>query len=80
MQELNEQVAEEVTEQNDAQSLEQEVENVIDETKFDSAGDDSVMKIDLSQPPPVNEEVVEKKRKYRTRGCRRRTTCNGRSN
>ena len=61
MQELNEQVAEEVTEQNDAQSLEQEVENVIDETKFDSAGDDSVMKIDLSQPPPVNEEVVEKK-------------------
>ncbi len=32
----------------------------IDESKFDSAGDDSVIKIDLSQPPPSSkEEVVE---------------------
>ena len=61
MQELNEQVAEEVTEQNDEQSLEQEVENVIDETKFESAGDPDVIKIDLSQPPPVKEEVAEEK-------------------
>jgi hypothetical protein len=59
MEELNEQVTEEVTEENNEQSLEQEVENVIDETKFESAGDDSVLKVDLSQPPPIAEEVVE---------------------
>jgi len=61
MEELNEEVVEETTEQNDEQSLEQEVENVIDETKFESAGDPDVIKIDLSQPPPVGEEVVEEK-------------------
>ena len=61
MEELNEEVTEEVTEQDNEQSLEQEVENVIDETKFESAGNDSVIKVDLSQPPPVGEEVVEEK-------------------
>ena len=32
----------------------------VDESKFDSAGDDSVMKVDLSKPPtPVEDEVKE---------------------
>ena len=59
MEELNEEVVEETTGQQEDQSLEQEVESVIDETKFDSAGDDSVLKVDLSQPPPIAEEVIE---------------------
>jgi hypothetical protein len=45
--------------------MEQNVENVVEETtqdqvvetkadesKFDSAGDDTILKVDLSQPPP----------------------------
>jgi hypothetical protein len=31
----------------------------VDESKFESAGDDSVLKVDLSNPPAVEEEVVE---------------------
>jgi len=33
------------------ETVEQTVENTIDESKFESAGDDSVMKVDLSKPP-----------------------------
>jgi hypothetical protein len=47
--ELNEEVVEETTEQQEEQPLEQEVEDVIDETKFDSAGDESVIKVDLDR-------------------------------
>ena len=38
--EQNEEVVEETTEEQKDQPIEQEVENLIDETKFDSAGDD----------------------------------------
>ena len=48
-------------EQEELQGVNQEQqENQIDESKFESAGDDSIIKVDLSQPPPVKEEVVEK--------------------
>ena len=50
--------------------MEQELENVeetqqeestqeVDESKFESAGDDSIIKVDLSKPPVVEQEVVE---------------------
>jgi len=50
--------------------MEQELENVeevqqeettqeVDESKFESAGDDSIIKIDLSKPPVVEQGVVE---------------------
>ena len=64
--EQNEEVVEETTEEQNDESLEQEVESVIDETKFDSAGDDSVFKVDLDSPPPQTEqkeEVVEQEEK-----------------
>ena len=53
MEEENEKVIEEITQ-------DQTVETV-DESKFESAGDDSIMKVDLSAPPPeqkVETEVV----------------------
>jgi len=47
-------------EQEELQEVNQEQqENQIDESKFESAGDDSVIKVDLSQPPPVKKEVTE---------------------
>ncbi len=56
--ELNEEVTEEVTDsveettdENTEQPVEEVVEETIDESKFDSAGDDSVIKIDLDSPP-----------------------------
>ena len=62
--EQNEEVVEEITEQPIEQSNEQPIEEVVEETmdesKFESAGDDSILKVDLSQPPPIKEEVVEK--------------------
>ena len=42
MEEKDEQVVEETT---------QESTNQVDESKFESAGDDSVIKVDLSKPP-----------------------------
>jgi len=57
MEELNEEVVEETTEQQEEQPLEQEVEDVIDETKFDSAGDESVIKIDLDNTPKQEQNV-----------------------
>mgnify|MGYP003645602792 CR=1 FL=1 len=53
MEEENEKVVEEITQ---GQTVE-----TVDESKFESAGDDSVMKVDLSAPPPeqkVETEVV----------------------
>jgi len=42
---------------NDAveETVDQPVENTIDESKFESAGDDSVIKVDLSKPPVTQE-------------------------
>ena len=56
MEEENEKVVEEIT---------QETTEQVDESKFESAGDDSVLKVDLSAPPPeqkVETEVVAEKK------------------
>jgi hypothetical protein len=66
--ELNEEVVEETTssaEETTEQTNEQPVEEVtekpeIDESKFDSAGNDSVIKVDLSKPPIQPTDNVEK--------------------
>ena len=50
MEEENKEVVEEIT---------QETTEQVDETKFESAGDDSVMKVDLSKPPTPKEDEVE---------------------
>jgi len=47
MEEKDEQVVEETTEESTEQ---------VDETKFDSAGDDSVIKVDLNKPPKEKED------------------------
>ena len=60
MTEENKEVLEEVTEEQVEQPKEEVVENKIDESKFESAGDDSVIKIDLSKPPVQESEEVEK--------------------
>jgi len=50
MEEENEKVVEEIAQETTVQ---------VDESKFESAGDDSVLKVDLSKPPsPKQEEVV----------------------
>ena len=49
MEEKEENVVEETT---------QETVQTVDETKFDSAGDDSVVKIDLNNPPKKEEDAV----------------------
>ena len=67
--EENKEVVEQTTEQSIEQPIEQVVETKTEQprdekgqfkSKFESAGDDSVVKVDLSKPPPVKEEVVEK--------------------
>ena len=50
---------EETTEENTEQPVEEVVEEKIDESKFESAGDDSVIKIDLNKPPPEKSEEVK---------------------
>ena len=56
--EENENVTEEVTQETqDTQEVEKPV---VDESKFDSAGDDSVVKIDMSAPVVDQEETVTK--------------------
>ena len=50
MEEENEKVVEEIT---------QETTEQVDESKFESAGDDSVMKVDLSKPPTPKENEVK---------------------
>jgi len=61
--ELNEEVAEEVTDsveettdENIEQPVEEVVEEPIDESKFDSAGNDDVIKVDLDKAPQIKEE------------------------
>ena len=49
MEENNENVVEETT---------QETVQTVDETKFDSADDDSVIKVDLNNPPKTKEDAV----------------------
>ena len=58
MEEKNENVVEETT-----QETTEKVEETpqIDESKFESAGDDSVIKVDLSKPPVIPEENEEPK-------------------
>ena len=65
--ELNEEVTEEVTDsveettdENIEQPVEEVVEETIDESKFESAGDDSVIKVDLNNPPQEKEDNVTK--------------------
>ena len=43
------------------EKVEEVVEKKIDESKFESAGDDSVFKVDLSKPSSTKEEVVKEK-------------------
>jgi hypothetical protein len=50
MEEENKEVVEEITQETTAQ---------VDETKFESAGDDSVMKVDLSKPPTPKEDEIK---------------------
>ena len=50
MEEENEKVVEEIT---------QETTEQVDESKFESAGDDSVMKVDLSKPPTPQEDEIK---------------------
>jgi len=50
MEEENEKVVEEIT---------QETTEQVDESKFESAGDDSVVKVDLSKPPTPKEDEVK---------------------
>ena len=55
----NKEVIEEVTEEQIEQPKEEVVENKIDESKFKSAGDDSVIKVDLSKPSTQESEEVK---------------------
>ena len=56
MEELNEEVVEETTEQTNEQPVEEVVEETIDESKFNSAGNDGVIKIDLDNQAPLKEK------------------------
>jgi hypothetical protein len=60
VEEVTGEVAEQPTEQ-PTEQVEEKTEQKIDESKFESAGDDSVIKIDLSKPPVQNNEEVEEK-------------------
>ena len=53
-------VVEETTDKKIEQPIEEKVEQKIDESKFQSAGDDSILKVDLSKPPTQQSEEVEK--------------------
>ena len=61
MAEEKDNVIEEITDTNETTEQEKEevVEQKVDESKFESAGDDSVIKIDLSNPPVQESEKVE---------------------
>ena len=61
VEETTEQSVEETTEENIEQPVEEVVEETIDESKFDSADDPDVIKIDLDKPPPEKSEKVEQK-------------------
>ena len=51
--------AEEIVEENKEQPIEEVVEKTIDESKFKSAGNPDIIKVDLSQPPAQTEQVEE---------------------
>jgi hypothetical protein len=55
MEEKNEEVVEETTQDQVEQTPVEETPQ-IDESKFESAGDDSIIKVDLSKPPVIPEE------------------------
>ena len=59
MEEKLEEVVEETT-----QPTEQKIEETVEETKFDSEGNDEVIKIDLSKPPTPKEN--EEPKEYRS--------------
>jgi hypothetical protein len=59
MTEENKEVLEEVTEEQVEQPVEEVVEEKTDESKFESAGDDSVIKVDLNNPPSEESEEVK---------------------
>ena len=64
MVEENKEVIEEITEQSTEENVENKVEQPRNEkgqfkSKFESAKDDSVVKVDLSKPPPSQSEEVE---------------------
>jgi len=52
-------VVEETTDKKIEQPIEEKVEQKIDESKFKSAGDDSILKVDLSKPQESKSEKVE---------------------
>ena len=67
MTEENKEVIEEVTEEQNTQPVEEVVDNNVEQprnekgqfkSKFESAGDDSVIKVDLSKPPSTQSEEV----------------------
>ena len=56
MEEKDENVVEETTQE----TIEQvEETSQIDESKFESAGDDSIVKVDLSKPPKTETDIIE---------------------
>jgi len=59
MEEENEKVIEEVTQENQQDPGDENVVKV-DESKFESAGDDSVLKVDLSKPLTPKEDEIKK--------------------
>jgi len=63
--EENKEVIEEVTEENNEQPIEEVIEEAIDKSKFESANDPDIIKIDLDALPPQpkqKEEVVKEKK------------------
>ena len=57
MAEENKEVVEETTEQ--VEQPQEEVKQQVDKSKFDSAGDDSVFKVDFKNPPESKSEEVK---------------------
>ena len=48
-----------MAEEQENSTVEEVVDQQVDESKFESAGDDSILKVDLSKPPVQKEEEVE---------------------
>ena len=58
---------EEVVEKTTQETTEQVEETPqVDESKFESAGDDSIIKVDLSKPPKTDENTVKEVQESRT--------------
>ena len=71
MEEKDENVVEETTTQNQQDPGDEHVEKV-DESKFESAGDDSIIKVDLSKPPKPEEKNEEPKKSAEVEGMKGR--------